>query len=87
MVSYSGNVRIALDPLAAWRQERKHYPLLALAARVALVRSASEIASERMFSRVGRILRGDRCRLKPDTLERLVLLVLNARAVCMMVDK
>ena len=48
--------------------------------------SASEIASERMFSRAGRILRGDRCRLKPRTLERLVLLVLNARAVGIMMD-
>ena len=69
------------------RRLKCKYPLLALAARVALIYSASEIACERMFSRAGRILRGDRCRMSASTLEQLVLLVLNGRAVGLLRDQ
>lgn len=59
--------------LDCWHRIAVDFLFLELAARVALVVSASEIASERMFSRAGRILRGDRCRMRPATLEKLVL--------------
>ena len=84
MTTLTTSWRIARSGTTGASTTMTKFPLLALAARVALVRSASEIASERMVSRGGRILRGDHCRLKPRTLERLVLLVLNARAVGVM---
>ena len=40
----------SLDACVCWRRLKSRLPLMALGARVALVVSASEIASERMFS-------------------------------------
>ena len=61
------------------------YTYLALAARVTLVVLVSETASKRIFSHADRrIQRWDRCAVMPVTLEMVIKLVLNARAVGMM---
>lgn len=74
-------IRVRADVLDCWRALKDDFPAMALLARVVLVVSASQMASERMFSRAGRIFRGDRCRMRGVTLKELVLIAINGRIV------
>ncbi|KAG5462785.1 MAG: ribonuclease H-like domain-containing protein [Olpidium bornovanus] len=63
-----------LDILAFWRSRSTEFPTLAKMARNVLAIQATSAPSERVFSSGRRVLRWDRTRMSPETLEMLVLI-------------
>lgn len=65
---------IESDPLDFWRNHELDYPHLAKYLGI----QASSAAVERLFSIGGKIFRPDRCRLKDETFERLMMIRCNS---------
>jgi hypothetical protein len=65
--------KLALDPLAWWRENKARFPCLAHVARTLLAAQATSAASERVFSAAGNIASKLRNTLTPDSLELCVL--------------
>ena len=66
-------VRIIIDPLVWWGEQKYSFPILSHVARAILVISASSAELERHFSRAGRIACKDRNRLKDDAVKSSVI--------------
>ena len=69
---------IESDPLVFWKDNELEYPHLAKLAKKYLAIQASSAAVERLFSIAGKVFRPDRCRLKDETFERLMMIRCNA---------
>ena len=65
------------DPLKFWKDNEAEYPRLAKLANKYLAIQASSAAVERLFSIGGKVFRPDRCRLKDETFERLMMIRCN----------
>ena len=62
------------DPLSWWRENEKHFPVVADLARTELAMLASSVPSEQTFSRAGLIVTDLRNRLSTLTVEHLIVL-------------
>ena len=65
------------DPLKFWKDNEAEYPRLAKLANKYLAIQASSAAVERLFSIGGKVFRPDRCRLKDETFEILMMIRCN----------
>jgi zinc finger BED domain-containing protein 1 (E3 SUMO-protein ligase ZBED1) len=70
-------VEQSADPLAWWKTNQFRFPLLASVARVFLGIPATEVESERVFSRGGNLLGIRRCSLKPSMVEMCLVAQAN----------
>jgi hypothetical protein len=61
------------DILQWWKDHQLRFPTLSMLAKLILMTPATSIASESAFSTSGRVLGDYRSRMKPETLEALVL--------------
>jgi len=83
--SFTLDGKATTDALLAWRNVFKGgYPMMALVARVVLCVTATEFSVERIFSRVARILTDSRSSMSVDVLDKLIVLVSNAKRVGVM---
>ena len=67
------------DPLAYWKEEEFKYPVLSVLASRYLAIPASSAPVERLFSIAGKIFRPERCSMKDETFERLMMIKCNAK--------
>lgn len=65
------------NPLPWWRSNHLKYPSVALVARAYLGIPATSVASERVFSKCGRVCTERRSLLSPQHVEQLVFLAQN----------
>ena len=65
------------DPLAYWKAQQSNYPILSKLACRCLSVPATSAPVERLFSIAGKTFRPDRCRLKDDTFEHLMMIKCN----------
>ena len=65
------------DPLEWWKLHEITFPMLSKVAKKFLAVPATSAASERLFSRSGKIVTPTRASLKPDKVEMLVFLSTN----------
>jgi hypothetical protein len=65
------------DPLSWWNSKQSTYPSVAVVARVYLGIPATSVASERIFSKCGRVCSERRSLLSPQHIEQLVFLSHN----------
>ena len=65
------------DPLEWWKLHEITFPMLSKVAKKFLAVPATSAASERLFSRSGKIATPTRASLKPDKVEMLVFLSTN----------
>lgn len=79
--SYFNEPRIGFteDPFLWWQKNSTKYRLLSGVARKFLGISATEVASERVFSSAGNIVTKTRSRLTGDNVEKLVFLNQNLK--------
>ena len=66
------------DPLKWWKGHEEIYPILSKVAKKYLSVPATSTASERLFSKSGKIVTPTRPSLKPEKVEMLVFLAKNA---------
>lgn len=71
------NVPEEINPLSWWRTNKSKYPSVALVARAYLGIPATSVASERVFSKCGRVCSERRSLLSPQHIEQLVFLAQN----------
>jgi hypothetical protein len=62
------------NPLSWWRRHQDMYPTIAALARQHLAVQATNAASERLNSEASNIVRANRARLDPSTVEDLLIL-------------
>ena len=67
------------DPLVFWNTNGTQYPTLSKMARKYLAVPASSAPVERLFSIAGKVFRPDRCSLKDDTFEKLMIVKCNSK--------
>ena len=65
------------DPLSWWKDEAKHFPILARLARKYLCACATSVPSERVFSKASYIANHFRARLSAENVNKLVFLSKN----------
>lgn len=65
------------NPLKWWQINQSKYPTVAAVARVYLGIPATSVASERIFSKCGRVCTERRSLLSPNHIEQLVFLAQN----------
>jgi hypothetical protein len=70
-------VQLAVNPLMWWKHNAVHFPHLAQLARKYLCVPATSAASERLFSKAGRVITRTRAALHPSTASALVFLKEN----------
>ena len=67
------------NPLEYWKGQQSNYPVLSTLASRYLTIPASSAPVERLFSIAGKIFRPDRCSMKDQTFERLMMIKCNAK--------
>ena len=67
------------NPLEYWKGQQSNYPMLSTLASRYLTIQASSAPVERLFSIAGKIFRPDRCSVKDQTFERLMMIKCNAK--------
>ena len=65
------------DPLKFWKDNEAEYPRLVKYTNTYLAIQASSAAVERLFSIRCKVFRPDRCRLKDETFEKLMMIRRN----------
>lgn len=65
------------DPIEYWKQNKHRFPILSEAARKYLAVPPTTVASERAFSKTGKIYSPQRMRLEPKKAEQLLFLNCN----------
>ena len=65
------------DSLQWWRNERQHFPILAILAQKYLCMCGTSMPSERLFSKSDFIVSGFRICLKPECVYKLAFLARN----------
>lgn len=73
----AGTLDTEADPLKWWKVSQKFYPRLSNLARKYLCIPATSASSERVFSKGGNVFTCLRSSLKPEQVNRLVLLAKN----------
>ena len=66
-------INVKDDPLAWWADHQQTFPVLASVARRLLAIPASSAPTERVFSKLARINSKERCKMKPDLADALLM--------------